>query len=97
MTSQRADNDIQFWELTERATKSMKNLTAQLEGKSSKNLSMCKLLGLDKQLRNIKGSLKVEAAKKFSWKNTSSEKSVSLQKSKRIQNTTMGFKKTSGS
>ena len=29
------------------------------------------LLGLDKQLRNIRGSLKVEVAKKFSWKSTS--------------------------
>ena len=29
------------------------------------------LLGLDKQLRSIRGSLKVEVAKKFSWKSTS--------------------------
>ena len=29
------------------------------------------LLGLDKQLRSIRGSLKVEVAKRFSWKNTS--------------------------
>ena len=29
------------------------------------------LLGLDKQLRSIRGSLKVEAVKKFSWKSTS--------------------------
>ena len=29
------------------------------------------LLGIDKQLRNIRGSLKVEVAKRFSWKNTS--------------------------
>ena len=29
------------------------------------------LLGLDKQLRTIRGSLKVEVAKRFSWKNTS--------------------------
>ena len=29
------------------------------------------LLGLDKQLRTIRGSLKVEVAKRLSWKNTS--------------------------
>ena len=29
------------------------------------------LLGLDKQLRSIRGFLKVEVAKRFSWKNTS--------------------------
>ena len=29
------------------------------------------LLGLDKQLRSIRGSLKVEAAKRLSWKSTS--------------------------
>ena len=29
------------------------------------------LLGLDKQLRSIRGSLKVEVAKKFSWKSIS--------------------------
>ena len=36
----------------------------QLEGESSEDLPMHKLLGLDKQLRNIQGSLKVEVAKK---------------------------------
>ena len=29
------------------------------------------LLGLDKQLRSIRGSLKVEVAERLSWKNTS--------------------------
>ena len=29
------------------------------------------LLGLDKQLRSIRGSLKAEVVKKFSWKSTS--------------------------
>ena len=32
---------------------------------------LCELLGLDKQLRSIRGSLKVEVAKRLSWKNTS--------------------------
>ena len=36
------------------------------------------LLGLDKQLRSIRGSLKVEVVKKFSWKSTSLKSIESL-------------------
>ena len=36
------------------------------------------LLGLDKQLRSIRGSLKVEVAKRLSWKNTSLKSTESL-------------------
>ena len=36
------------------------------------------LLGLDTQLRSIRGSLKVEVAKKFSWKSASRESITSL-------------------
>ena len=36
----------------------------QLEGESSEDLPMHELLGLDKQLRSIRGSLKVEVAEK---------------------------------
>ena len=60
----KADNDIKLRELTERATKSMENLIVQLKGEFSKDLPMCELLGLDKRLRGIRGSLKVEVAKK---------------------------------
>ena len=42
----------------------MENLIAQLEGESSEDLPMRELVGLDKQLRSIRGSLKVEVAKK---------------------------------
>ena len=41
----------------------MENLKQQLEGEDE-DLPMQELLGLDKQLRNIRGSLKVEVAKK---------------------------------
>ena len=44
--------------------RSMENLTAQLEGESSEDLFIHELLGLDKQLRSSRGSLKVEVAKK---------------------------------
>ena len=40
----------------------MRNLIEQLKG--SKDLPMHELIGLDKQLRSIRGSLKVEMAKK---------------------------------
>ena len=36
----------------------------QLEGESSEDLPMHELLGLDKQLKSIRGSLKVEVAEK---------------------------------
>ena len=42
--------------------KSMEDLIAQFEGEET--LPMHKLLGLDKQLRSIRGSLKMEVAKK---------------------------------
>ena len=40
------------------------NLIVQLEGESSEDLPMHELLGLDKQLKSIRGSLKVEVAEK---------------------------------
>ena len=57
-------DDIELQEITENASRSMENLNQQLEGESSNYLPMCELLGLDKQLRSIRGSLKVEVAKK---------------------------------
>ena len=59
----RVDN-IELLEITENVARSTENLTEQLNGESSKDLPMCELLGLDKQLRSIRGSLKVEVAKK---------------------------------
>ena len=57
-------DNIELQEITDRATKSMENLIWQLEGKSSKDLPIHKLLGLDKQLRSIRGALKRETVKK---------------------------------
>ena len=55
-------NDIELQEIMENASRSMENLNQQLKGE---NLPMRELLGLDKQLRSIRGLLKVEVAKKI--------------------------------
>ena len=57
-------DDIELQEITENTSRSMENLNQQLEGGSSEDLPMRELLGLDKQLRSIRGSLKVEMGKK---------------------------------
>ena len=54
---------------------------------------MQELLGLDKQLRSIRGLLRVEVAKRFSWKNTPRKSNKSLRESENIlENTTMAFR-----
>ena len=88
-------DDIELQKIMENVARSMENLTAQLEGESSEDLPMHELLGLDKQLRIIRGSLKVEVAKRFSWEKESRKKSISLRKFKTIQNMRMAFEKTS--
>ena len=55
-------DDIELQEIMENATKSTEDLITQFKGQES--LPMRELLGLDKQLRSIRGSLKVEVAKK---------------------------------
>ena len=55
-----------------------------------------KLLGMDKELRNIRGSLKVELVKKSSWKNASRKKSISFPELKMTQNASITSEKTSG-
>ena len=58
------------------------------------NVTLHEVLGFDKELR--RGSLKVEATKKLSWKNASKGGSVSFPKSRTTQNMMMAFQKTSG-
>ena len=67
---------IELQEIMENSARSWENLTKQLGQESSENLPTPELLGLDKQLRSIRGSLRVEVAKRFSWKKTSRKKSV---------------------
>ena len=57
-------DDIELQEIVENASRSIENLSRQVKEEPTKDLPMCELLGLDKQLRNIRGSLKVEVAKK---------------------------------
>ena len=62
-------DDIELQEIS----KSMEDLIAQ----GQEMLPMHKLLGLDKQLRGIRGSLKVEVAKKVQLEKESRKKSAS--------------------
>ena len=67
----RAD-DIELQEIVEKASgiiSQMKDFQTDTEDLFEHPLR--ELLGLDKQLRSIRGSLKVEVAKKLSWKSIS--------------------------
>ena len=62
-------DDIELQEIAEKASKSMEDLILQLNDQQSQTddlfeYPLRKLLGLDKQLRSIRGLLKVEVAKK---------------------------------
>ena len=57
-------DDIELQEIKENTVRSTDNLIKQLEGEFSEDLPMRELPGLDKQLRSIRGLLKVEVAKK---------------------------------
>ena len=60
----RAD-DIELKEIAEKALRSIENLNQQVQKEPTEDLPMRELLGLDKQLRSIRGLLKVKAAKKI--------------------------------
>ena len=61
----KADN-IELEEFMENAMRSMENLIKQFEGEET--LPRCELQGLDKRLRSIRGSLRVEVVKKAELK-----------------------------
>ena len=71
-------DDIKLQEIMENAVRSTENLIEQLQGESSEDLPMRKLLGLDKQLRNIQGSLKMEMAKKVELQQHTEHKNCKL-------------------
>ena len=65
-------DDIELQEIAERALgiiSQIKDIQTGTEDLFEHPLR--ELLGLDKQLRSIRGSLKVEVAKRLTWKNTS--------------------------
>ena len=67
----RAD-DIEFQEIVEKASGIFSQIKdVQTDAEDLFKHPLRELLGLDKQLRSIRGSLKVEVAKRLSWKNTS--------------------------
>ena len=81
-------DDIELQEIA----KSTEDLIAQ----GQETLPMCELLGLDKQLRSIRGLLKVEVAKRFSWKKASNKKSaISMNSETILESTMMAFEMTS--
>ena len=64
-------DEIELQEITENASKSTEDLILQIKNNQSQTddlfeYPLSELLGLDKQLRSIRGSLKVEVAKRFS-------------------------------
>ena len=59
-------DDIELQGIMENTVKSTEVLIMQFEGQEM--LPMCELLGLDKQLRSIRGSINVEMAKKVQLK-----------------------------
>ena len=55
---------IELQEIVENASRSIENLNQQVQEEPTEDLPIQELLGLDKQLRSIRGLLKVEVAKK---------------------------------
>ena len=65
-------DDIELQEIVEKASGIISQIKdVQTDTEDLFKHPLCELLGLDKQLRSIRGSLKVEVAKRLSWKNTS--------------------------
>ena len=86
-------NDIEFQQIIESKKKSMEDLIEQFKGQET--LPMREILGLDKQLRSIRGLLKVEAAKKVQLEEHIKKENRKLESIP--ENTTMAFEKTSPS
>ena len=64
-------DDIEHQEIAEKASDIISQIKdVQTDTDDLFEHSLRELLGLDKQLRSIRGSLKVEAAKSWSWKST---------------------------
>ena len=73
----------------EEISKSTEDLIFQINNQSQTDKlfehPLCELLGLDTQLRSIRGSLKTEVVKRFSWKSTSRKSTASLKNSETTQ------------
>ena len=77
----------------EEIAKSTEHLISQINDQTQTDdlfdYPLRELLGLDKQLRSIRGSLKVEVAKRLSWKNTSLKSTKSSRNFENILENTM--------
>ena len=78
-------DDIELNKITKNAARSMENLIAQPEGKSSEDLPMHKLLELNKQLGSIQGG----SGKKVHLEERIKKEKRKLEEIETIQNTTM--------
>ena len=79
-------DDIELQEIA----KSTENLISQLTQTDEPfEYPLRELLGLDKQFTSIRGSLKVEVAKRFSWKSPSRKSTASSRNFENIQEFTM--------
>ena len=75
-------DDIELQEIAEKASDIISQIKdVETDTDDLFEHPLCDLLGLDKQLRSIRGSLKVEVAKRFSWKNTLLKSSESSRES----------------
>ena len=65
-------DDIELEEIAEKASDIISQIKdVQTDTDDLVEHPLRELLGLDKQLRSVRGPLKVEVVKKFSWKSTS--------------------------
>ena len=71
-------DDIELQEIVEKASGIISQIKdVQTDTEDLFEHPLLELLSLDKRLRSIRGSLKVEVAKMLSWKNTSSKSAES--------------------
>ena len=92
------EDDIEHTESSRESSRTSEDLIMDIKDTQTQtddSLSMRELLGLDAQLRSIRGFLKVEVAKRFSWKNTLRKSNESSRESENtLESMTMAFEKT---
>ena len=83
-------DDIELQEIAEKASGIISEIKdVQTDTEDLFEHTLQELLGLDKQLRTIRGSLKVEVAKRLSWKSTSLKSDESRRNFENIPEFTM--------
>ena len=73
-------DDIELQEIVENALRSIENLNQQVQEEPTEDLPRRELLGLDEQLRSIRGLLKVEVAKKVQLEEHIKKENCKLEK-----------------